>query len=285
VSQVEFAPVVLGLASAVVWGAGDFCGGLVTKRANVYGVVIVGYAIGGLLFVGLALAFGETLPPLADLIWAGAAGVCGAAGLLALYRALASGRMSMASPAAAVLSAALPAVFGTFVDGLPGGWQVGGFGLALLGVWLVSQDLSGLRDLTGLKWKELGLPAIAGLGFGLFFILMDRVSAAAVFWPLASARTVAVVVLAAFALGTRQLGWPAREHWPLTAMVGVFDAGGNAFFLLAAQAGRLDVAAVLSSLYPASTVWLAWLILKERMTRWQLVGVAAALAAIVLITV
>ncbi|MEK7787339.1 MAG: EamA/RhaT family transporter, partial [Chloroflexota bacterium] len=76
----EFAPVVFGLLSAAVWGAGDFCGGLATKRANVYGVVIVGYAIGGLLFGGLALAFGETLPPLADLSWAGAAGVCGAAG-------------------------------------------------------------------------------------------------------------------------------------------------------------------------------------------------------------
>ena len=276
----EFAPVVFGLLSAAVWGAGDFCGGLATKRANVYGVVIAGYAIGGLLFVGLALAFGETLPPLADLIWAGAAGVCGAVGLLALYRALASGRMSVASPAAAVISAALPAVFGTFVDGLPGGWQVGGFGLALLGVWLVSSNAR-----VKIQFGELGLPAVAGLGFGLFFVLMDRVSAAAIFWPLASARTVAVVVLAAFALGTRQLQLPAREHWPLTTLVGIFDAGGNAFFLLAAQAGRLDVAAVLSSLYPASTVWLAWLILKERITRWQLVGVAAALAAIVLITV
>ena len=276
----EFAPVVFGLLSAAVLGACEFCGGLATKRANVYGVVIAGYAIGGLLFVGLALAFGETLPPLADLIWAGAAGVCGAVGLLALYRALASGRMSVASPAAAVISAALPAVFGTFVDGLPGGWQVGGFGLALLGVWLVSSNAR-----VKIQFGELGLPAVAGLGFGLFFVLMDRVSAAAIFWPLASARTVAVVVLAAFALGTRQLQLPAREHWPLTTLVGIFDAGGNAFFLLAAQAGRLDVAAVLSSLYPASTVWLAWLILKERITRWQLVGVAAALAAIVLITV
>jgi drug/metabolite transporter (DMT)-like permease len=281
----EFAPVVFGLLSAAVWGAGDFCGGLATKRANVYGVVIVGDAIGGLLFVALALAFGEKAPPLADMIWAGAAGVCGAIGLLALYRALASGRMSLASPVAAVLSATMPVAAGSLIDGLPGGWQVGGFGLALLGVWLVSQDLSGLRDLTGLKWKELGLPVMAGVGFGLFFILMDQVSAAAVFWPLVSARTVAVVVLAAFALGTRQLQWPAREHWPLTTLVGVFDAGGNAFFLLATQAGRLDVAAVLSSLYPASTVWLAWLILKERITRWQLVGVAAALAAIVLITI
>ncbi|MBI3244625.1 MAG: DMT family transporter [Chloroflexi bacterium] len=276
----EVAPTVFGLLSAAVWGAGDFCGGLATRRANVYGVVIVGDAIGGLLFVSLALAVGEKVPPLADMVWAAAAGVCGAIGLLALYRALASRRMSLASPAAAVISAALPAVFGTFVDGFPGGWQIGGFGLALLGVWLVSSN-----EQAKIRLGELGLPIVAGLGFGLFFILMDRVSAAAVFWPLVSARIVAVIVLAAFALGTRQLVWPAREHWPLTAMVGIFDAGGNAFFLLATQAGRLDVASVLSSLYPASTVWLAWLILKERITRWQLVGVLAALAAIVLITV
>ena len=269
-----------GLASAAVWGAGDFCGGLATKRANVYGVVIVGDAIGGLLFVALALAFGETPPPLADMIWAGAAGVCGAIGLLALYRALASGRMSLASPVAAVLSATVPVAAGTMVDGLPGGWQIGGFGLALLGVWLVSSN-----ERIRIQFDELGLPVVAGLGFGIFFVLMDRVSAAAVFWPLVSARTVALVVLAAFALGTGQYQLPAREHWPLTTLVGVFDAGGNAFYLLAAQAGRLDVSAVLSSLYPASTVWLAWLILKERMTRWQLVGVIAALAAIALITI
>lgn len=271
-------PVVFGLLSGAVWGAGDFCGGLATKRSNVYGVVIVGDLVGGIVLAGLALAFREPLPHPRDVVWGAVAGISGAAGLIALYRALASGRMSMASPVAAVISASVPAVAGTFVDGLPGGGQMAGFGLALLGVWLVSAN-----DQVRIQFNELGLPIVAGLGFGVFFVLIDHVSVTVLFWPLVSARAAAVLVLAACAMATRQLQLPGREYVPLTAMVGVLDAGGNAFFALAAQAGRLDVAGVLSSLYPASTVGLAWLILKERVTRLQTVGVLAALAAVVLI--
>ena len=275
----EWASAAFGLASAATWGAGDFCGGLATRRANVYGVILVGDFVGGVLLAGLALAFGEALPPWNDMLLGGLAGLAGAVGLIALYRALALGRMSVASPVAAVVSAALPAVFGSFLEGLPGLGRGIGFGLALLGVWLVSSS-----EKARIAWGELGLPIIAGLGFGVFFILIDGVSQAAVFWPLIGARLAAVAALGAFGAATRQVRWPRAEHLPLTALVGVLDAGGNTFFALAARAGRLDVAAVLSSLYPATTVWLAWLILKERIGRWQIAGIIAVLTAIVLIT-
>jgi len=277
--QADIVPALFGLAAAATWGAGDFCGGLATKRANVYAVVILGDVVGGLLLSTLAMGFGEPLPPMEELLWGAVAGLAGAVGLLALYRALALGRMSVASPVAAIITAALPVVFGAFVEGLPGGWQILGFGFALVGVWLISDDKTARAHL-----NELGLPLVAGLGFGIFFVIIGSVSREVALWPLVAARAAAVLVLSLFALATRQLQLPKFEHLPLVALVGVLDAGGNAFFALAAQAGRLDVAAVLSSLYPASTVWLAWLILKERIHRWQFIGIVAALAAILLIT-
>jgi drug/metabolite transporter (DMT)-like permease len=274
------ASVIFGLLSAATWGAGDFCGGLAARRANVYGVIIVGDLVGGVLLAVLALVFGERVPPPGDLAWGAAAGVSGVIGLIALYRALASGRMSVASPVAAIVTAALPVLAGAALEGLPGRWQLLGFGLALLAVWLIS----GGTAAGGIRFQELGLPVVAGLGFGVFFILIDRGTRAAVFWPLVAARLAAVGLLVAYAAATRQLRLPEAGLLPLTTFVGVLDAGGNAFFTLAAQAGRLDVASVLSSLYPASTVWLAWLILKERLSRPQWAGLAAALTAIVLIT-
>ncbi len=276
----DLAPVMLGLASAATWGAGDFCGGLASRRSNAVGVVIVGDVIGGGLLAALALFSGETLPPAVDLLWGAAAGLAGAVGLLALYRALALGRMSIASPLTAVFAGMLPVLFGMATEGLPSLFQLAGFALALLGVWCLAS--TGRFDF---QWRDLGLPLVAGLSFGAFFILMDHAARSAPYWPLVASRVAGILGLAAYALATRQFVLPARQQWPLTALVGVLDAGGNGFFALATRAGRLDVASVLASLYPASTVWLAWVILKEKLTRLQSVGVLAALAAIVLIAV
>lgn len=270
----------LGLASAAAWGAGDFCGGLATRRAGLYPVVIGSQLIGLILMAVLALAAGERVPPLASLAVCGLAGVLGAVGLLALYRALAEGRMGLAAPVSGVLTAALPVAAAGFLEGWPGWLKLAGFGLALLGVWLISRGPGSAFQVRG-----LGLPILAGLGFGLFIILISRANAGAVFWPLAAARAASLCMLAGAAAYARQPALPGRGQLGLVACSGVLDSGGNAFLVLAAQAGRLDVAAVLSSLYPASTVLLAWSILKEHLSRRQSLGVLAALAAIVMITV
>ena len=276
----DLTPVMLGLASALSWGAGDFSGGLATKRTGVYGVVIASQAVGALFLAGLALALGETVPPLGDLLWGGVGGLAGAVGLLALYRALAAGRMGVAAPVSAVIAAAIPVAFGALVEGLPGVLQLTGFGLALLAVWLISRSAS--RE-AALHVYDLGLPLVAGVGFGIFFIAIDHAGRASVVWPVVAARLLSTTLLIVTARLMRQPHVPDFRHWKLIALCGVLDAGGNAFYALAARVGRMDVAAVLGSLYPASTVWLAWLILKERLTRVQWVGVVAALAAIVLI--
>jgi drug/metabolite transporter (DMT)-like permease len=274
-----FNSIAFGLLSAATWGAGDFCGGLVSKRTGVFGVIIGSQFVGMLLLIGLALIFDRTPPLPGDLLWGAAAGAGGAVGLLALYRGLAAGRMGLVAPLSAVLAAALPVVVAAFTQGLPENVQFVGFGVALLGVWLLSRPEGALR----FQWNELTLPVVAGLGFGLFFVFIDRASERAAFWPIVAARVASLALMTGTALVNRQPLWPGRDHWPLTALAGVLDAGGNAFFTLATQTGRLDVASVLSSLYPASTVALAWAVLKERLTRPQWLGVGAALLAIVLI--
>jgi drug/metabolite transporter (DMT)-like permease len=246
---------------------------------------IVGIA--GLLL--LILLFGEPFPAWRDVATGALGGICGAIGVLALYTGLAQGRMGVVAPLTAVITAIVPIVFGLFLEGLPQLHQLAGFVVALFAVWLISGNNGG--DAVGLRWNDLRLPAAAGLGFGLFFIFIDQVSDNAILWPLVGARAASILMMAglvviswrwerlALSLSKRpsgtQLGW--------IALAGIFDAGGNAFFALATSLGRLDVASILSSLYPATTVLLARFILDERLTRRQWVGVAAALIAVILI--
>jgi drug/metabolite transporter (DMT)-like permease len=269
----------LGIASAVSWGAGDFCGGLATRKTSVSRVVIGSQLFGAAVLAVLALLSHEGAPPAGQLLWCSLAGLSGAVGLLSLYRALAVGRMGLAAPVSGVLSAAVPVAVAALLQGPPGVRTSGGFALALVAVWLVSRT-----DGTAFRFRDLGLPVAAGLGFGLFIVIITRASVGAVFWPLVTARlaSLAALTLVVTALGQPRL--PSRGDIGLVALAGVFDAGGNAFVVLAAHAGRLDVAAVLSSLYPASTVLLARLLLREQVTRWQMVGVAMAAVAIVMIT-
>ena len=270
---------IYGVASAASWGTGDFCGGLAAKRTDLFRVVIGSQLFGVLMLAAAAVAFGDGTPTVASVMWSAVAGLCGAVGLLSLYKALAVGRMGLAAPVSGVLSAVLPVVAGSATDGMPGWLRFAGFVLALAGVWLVARSAR-----ARFRLRDLGLPIAAGLGFGAFIIVISWGSGRGVFWPLVAARIASLSVLAVIATFTRQPLFPARRHLPIVAISGIGDAGGNAFLVLAAHAGRLDVAAVLSSLYPATTVLLAWLILHERLTRWQLAGLLAVLSAIVMIT-
>ena len=275
----ELAPIVFGLTSAACWGAGDFCGGLATKRTQVYRVIISSQLISLILLVILAIAGHELLLPFDQLLLAGVAGVVGAIGMIALYRALAVGQMGVAAPVSAVVAAGVPVIVGSFIEGPPSVPQLIGFGLAFVAVWFISRT-----GRSAIHWHDLGLPLIAGLGFGTFYVLIGSVGQAAVWWPLVAARVGSLTALLLVTLVNRQPRLVERQSLLLILLIGVFEVGGNACYILARQAGRLDVAAVLASLYPAVTVWLAWFLLKERMYRLQSIGVLAALAAIVLIT-
>jgi drug/metabolite transporter (DMT)-like permease len=195
--------------------------------------------------------------------------------------------MTIAAPVSALFAALIPVIFGFFTLGVPSASTLVGFVLAFAAVWLISQTdmttwrlpVRGLRSL----W-ELRLALFSGFFFGLYFLTLHRATLNAFFWPLAAARFAGFLALGIYALLARQPGLPPRGLWGFSIVNGVLDIGGNAFYVLAAQAGRLDVAAVLSALYPASTVLLAWIFLKERLTWLQTAGVILAFAAIVLFT-
>lgn len=279
-NSTDLASITLGLLSALSWGAGDFSGGLATKRTNIYGVILISQGIGIVLLIVLALALRETFPPLRDMLLGGAAGLAGAVGLVALYRGLASGQMGIIAPVSAVLAATFPVIFAIFTQGLPSTLKLAGFGMALLAVWLISRPEGG----GGIRLADLVLPLVAGISFGGFFILIDLANNVSALWPLVGARAASLVVMGGLAALTRQQWRPdGPARYAPIVLAGILDVGGNAFFSLAAQTGRLAEAAVLSSLYPAVTVLLAWLLLKERMVRAQIGGAALAFVAIVLI--
>jgi uncharacterized membrane protein len=272
--------VAFALAASISWGAGDFSGGLATRRAQVLSVVVGAYTVGLVMLIALALVWSEPFPTNLDLIWGSVAGLAGAIGLVAFYQALSVGRMGIVAPIAAILSAAVPVLFSAFFEGLPSPIQLTGFVLALIAVGLIS----GLGVVKG-RPKGLGLALLAGLGFGSFFILISRVSNGAVFWPLAAARLSSLLFLLTVVLIRRQKVLPEKSVWHVVFLAGALDVAGNVFFVLATHAGRLDVAAILSSLYPAVTVLLATIILRERVTRLQAMGILVALVAIPLISV
>ncbi len=274
-----FATVIFGLAASLSWGSGDFSGGLASRRANASSVVLAAYAVGFVLLVMLALIWKEPFPGPSDLLWGGLAGVAGVLGLLAFYSALSRGKMGIAAPVSAVLTAALPVLFSAFTAGLPRLLQLAGFVLALLAIWLISRPQPTKGPPQG-----IGLALLAGCGFGCFFILISRVSPASTFWPLAAARFTSVFVLLVMMRLRRMPILPGMTVVPLVALAGILDAIGNAFFVLAAHSGRLDVAAILSSIYPAATVLLAALVLRERVTRIQGIGILLVLLAIPLIS-
>ncbi len=273
------ATAIFGLAASLCWGSGDFSGGLASRRAYVGSVVLTDYVVGFVLLLTLALLWKEPIPEPSDLLWGGLAGLAGVLGLLAFYSALARGKMGIVAPVSAVLTAALPVLFSVFTAGLPTLLQLGGFVLALLAIMLISRPQRTTEPPQGLR-----LALLAGCGFGCFFILISRVPPAATFWSLAAARFSSIGVLLVLLRVRQRPLLPPMTVAPLVVLAGVLDALGNILFVLAAHSGHLDVAAILSSLYPAATVGLSALVLRERVMRIQALGILLVLLAIPLIS-
>ena len=275
--------ILYGIASAFSWGAGDFAGGLSSRKVGTYRAVFYADFFGLFLLLAAYFIYPEKLPD-TRVIWLSAVGgMLGTIGLLILYYSLTKGLMSIAAPVSALFAAVLPVVVGSITEGLPGPLQLIGFVFALVAVWLISQG-DGSFHLNRLS--DLRLPTLAGLGFGGYFIFLHNATqgTTATLWPMIISRVAGTLLVLTFVLTRREsLGVPGGA-WTVVLINATLDLFGNFFYILASKSGRLDIAAVLSSLYPGATVILAWLLLREHISRLQIVGIVLALGAIVLFT-
>jgi drug/metabolite transporter (DMT)-like permease len=270
--------VILGLAAAVAWGAGDFGGGLASRRVPLYGVVLVSQVTG---FVGtfvIAVARDEAFPTGGDLLICAIGGALGAFGITMLYRGLAIGRMGIVAPVTGVLAAVIPVIAGFLIEGVPPPLVIIGIVVAVVAVVLVSR----VADETG---GRAGLPeALAGgTAIGLFGVAIAYLSEGDVFADLAVIRLVQGLLVVAAVLVLRAAWRPSRSWLLPLVLIGILDTAGNACYLAAVQTGQLAIASVLSAMYPVATVILAALVLRERVTRDHTIGILLAGAAIAMI--
>lgn len=242
--------------------------------------MLVSQLVGAAIALVLGILRGETMPLPNDIPLSIFGGLVGGIGIVALYRGLAIGRMGVVAPVTGVLAAAIPVVFGIFVEGLPGPLVVVGIGLAILAVVLVSRVDDGRAGSSGID-----LALVSGVAIGAFAIAINQISDGHTFGPLTIIRMAEAALVVAVIVFGRQAWRTERRLFPAMAGVGVLDMAGNASFMLAVQAGALSVAAVLSSLYPVTTVVLAIVFLHERITRSHAIGMVLAGGAIVCIAV
>lgn len=270
----------LALVGAVVFGVGDFLGGVAARRMRLLAVLVIAQGIG---LAGMALVAVLTggSPTGEDLGLGALGGLAGLAGVALLYRGLASGAMALVAPITGVVAVIVPVIAGVVAGERPAPLQFAGIGIAVLAVLLLSAG--GTSD-TRLGRTSLLLAVGAGLGFGLFYIALARTQPTANLWPLVAARGASVTVLVLLSAVRSQVPRLQGTPAPIVIGCGVFDVSANALYLLAVRGGLLSIVAVLISLYPVSTVVCSVVFLGERLRRSQVGGVAAATAAAVLIT-
>ena len=276
--------IVLGLAAALTYGAGDFVGGLVSRRAPVLSVVYLSQIAGSLLLAASVPFLVDSGPTGGALAWGAASGVAGSAGVLFLYKGLATGRMSVVAPITSVEAAVVPVLWGLGTGERPSLVALGGVVVALVAVLLVAGFEPSEGVTAGGSRLAPGVPEAlaAGIAFGLFFILLDGAGDDTGLWPLIGGRTASFAVLSALVLLRRERIVAAPGTRLPIVGAGILDVAANLLYLLSTREGLLSIVAVLTSLYPASTILLARIVLGERMGRLQLAGLALAGAGVVM---
>lgn len=275
--------VILALAAAVAYGASDFIGGLLSRRASFLQVAVVGQLFATIATL-VALPFTtQASPPASALAWGFAGGAGGALGVLALYRGLGAGRMAVVAPISGVLAAALPALAGFVLGERPSALALAGIALALPAVWLVSSVDKATTGGEGATAAGVIDGVLAGVGFGVLFIGLGRAGEDSGLWPVAAAAisSLVVLVIAAVIGGATRL--PSPRVAAGAAAIGGLGATATVLFFLATHRGLLALVSVITSLYPAVTVLLARITLGEQFGRLQTVGMGMAVVAVVLI--
>lgn len=279
----------LALLAAAVWGTSDFCGGLVTRRATPAIVVMIAHGLGLLALLAVLLVHPSGLPTRHTLVFGLLAGFAGGIGLLALYKGLSLGSMGLVAALSGVLTAAIPVVVSFFTEARPSILKFAGFAVAGIAIWLIAYTPG-----TEAHPHGLGLAVLAGVCFGFLLVFLHVAGRDSVLWALTFSRVgsvscaIGLWILTAGALRRPGATGAVAGHWrailPLAAVAGILDTTGNLLYTASSLTGRLDVAAVLSSLYPAGTILLATMLLRERATRSQTVGMTLAVVAVAMIS-
>jgi drug/metabolite transporter (DMT)-like permease len=296
---VERVEILLAIAAAAAYGVSDFGGGALTRRANALVVFLLSQLVSSALLV-VVVGLWADAASWPGIGWGAAAGLAGAAGTSLLYQGLAIGRMSVVAPITAVVGAALPVLFGLATGERPGAAALIGIVIGLSAVVVITRTPEPAAARIGAnrtdsstsstvrpadpRAKQAVICAFgAGIGFGLFFVLLARAPLGSGLWPLLGMRAAAVVALGVLVTVRRlPVGIPERMGLGLVGL-GIVNTLADLLYLLATRHGLLSLVAVITSMYPAVTVALAALVLRERITGRQLVGLAFAAASVALI--
>ncbi len=290
------APAVYSAIAVFIWGAADFAGGYGSRRANAFTLTAFSHLCAFALMFAIALLHGGEFPSSRSIVWAIAAGSSGGFSLAIFYRALASGQMGLTAPIAALVGAAIPTMVDIALEGAPSRWNIAGFVLAIVAIWLITRpeppresetdgqqvDQGASEGSSTRRPAGVGMAALAGVGFAGFYLCIHQATGSPL-WIAAISRTGSFTATGIAVIATHAPLALDRPRAALGMIAGFLDITASALFIFASQHGRLDEAVVITSLYPAMTVLLARIILKEHFSRWKFIGLLAALAAVPLI--
>lgn len=275
-------PVLLALGSALVYGVGDYIGGRASRHQASVVVAALGQMVSLVLVVAAVVVMGTPVPSASTWAWSAFAGVIGALGIAGLYHCFAHGEISVVAPTSAVVGAVVPVVAGLLMGERPGVLALVGIAIAVTAVALVSGAIGSHQHNTSQRIVILSVGV--GACFGLLFVALDQADSDSGMWPLVIARFASVPLLLGLIGLSRSHIVRHRGSLQLSVVAGVFDMGANALYLAAVRGGMLAIVSVVASLYPASTVALALVLDKERLTKWQTIGLVAAALALVLVS-
>ena len=260
-------PLVLALASALAWGAGDFFGGLATRQARAVGITLISQFVGlvGLLAVSLLGAGGSFVGT--DLAWGTGAGLCAVAGLAMFYEAMGRGAFGPVASVTSVVSGGIPIVVGLVLGERPPLTVLVGVYVAVVAIWLIAGETAKPGESQNSR-SAMTLALGAGVFFGGYFVLLSRATGESGLWPLVAGRVAAssalVLTILVLGYGKADAAWlPPKGSLRLAALAGLLDAAANALYFYASHDGMLSVVAVVASMYPASTILLARIALRD----------------------
>lgn len=274
--------VVFALLAAAAYGISDFVGGLASRRVPALTVLLLSYPVGALLMASLLGVYDGPISA-NTLAWSIGGGAAGLIGVALLYSALAMAPMNIVSPITAVLSALVPVVVGVVIGERPAALAWLGIGVGLVAVVLISRQPAD-HPHGPIGARPILMAVTAGVGFGAYFVCLGRADHDSGMWPVVLSRLVSSILVLPLAFGGRKFVRMPLSVVGFAVVAGALDASANVAFLLAARHGLLSLSSVITAMYPAGTVLLASVLLRERTGKVQRVGLALAAASVVLVT-